>query len=181
MSVPGADARLVEECRDRLRTVLPRMPRTVAALRVALERRRGRDIRVVVGDPGDLALPSGLWLQLEDRDVVWVDRRTSPMHQMVIVGHEFGHMVCGHEPEPVDGRELAGPIPAFADQQLGLSAAHITAIMGRCGDLQSWLGRVDCGAGDGRQEQEAEITGRLIAEHLLVEQGAGLSDILGES
>lgn len=176
-----ADDRLVEECRDRLRSALPELPRTIAGLRAALERRRGRTIQVVVGDPGDLPLPSGLWLQMENRDVVWVDRRTSPMHQVVIVGHEFGHMVCGHEPQPVDGRELAGPIPAFADQQLGLSAAHITAIMGRCGDLQSWLGRADCGAGDGLQEREAEITGRLLAEHLLTELVGGLSDALGET
>jgi hypothetical protein len=100
------------------------------------------------------------------------------MHQVVIVGHEFGHMVCGHTPQPVDGKELTGPLPAFADQQLGLSAAHITAIMGRCSDLRSWLGRADCGSGE--QEQEAEVTGRLIAEHLLAELGGGLSDLLGD-
>ncbi|MDN5858695.1 MAG: hypothetical protein L0H84_08725 [Pseudonocardia sp.] len=179
--MPGSDTRLVEECRERLHTVLPELPRTIAELRAALVRHRGRAIQVVVGDPGDLALPCGLWLQMADRDVVWVDRRTSPMHQVVIIGHEFGHMVCGHVPQPVDGRELHGPIPAFADQQLGLSAAHITAIMGRCGDLRSWLGRADCGSGDGRQELEAEITGRLIAEHLLTELGCGLSGVVGES
>jgi hypothetical protein len=172
------EAQLVDECRERLRTVLPELPRTIAGLRVALERLRGRPIRVVVGDPGDLALPTGLWLQLRHRDIVWVDRRTSPMHQVVIVGHEFGHMVCGHTPQPVDGKELTGPLPAFADQQLGLSAAHITAIMGRCGDLRSWLGRADCGSGE--QEREAEVTGRLIAEHLLAELGGGLSDLLGD-
>ena len=175
---PNAESELVDRCRRRLLATLPGPPRTLAALRAALEKRTGRPVRVVVSDPGGLDLPSGLWLQLRDRDVVWVDSRTSLMHQVVIIGHEFGHMVCGHQPQPVhDEAELADPVPAFADQELGLSAAHITAIMGRCSNRTlSALGRPECSMGEA--ELEAEVTGRMIAEHLLALPDVGLAESL---
>lgn len=179
MSDTATDTALVDHCRQRLAAALPGPPTTLAGVRAALEKQRGRPIRVVIGDPGRLDLPSGLWLQLRDRDVIWVDERTSLMHQIVIIGHEFGHMVCGHEPQAVDGGDLTAPMPDFADQQLGLSASHITAIMGRCSNrADSGLGRSECSVGDA--EREAEITGRLLAEHLLSAPDVGFAESLAE-
>ncbi|MFD9379785.1 toxin-antitoxin system, toxin component [Streptomyces sp. NPDC059999] len=39
---------------------------------------------------------SGLWLNMEDYDIVVVEKHTTPDHQLVILGHELWHMRAGH-------------------------------------------------------------------------------------
>ncbi|MFJ9343170.1 toxin-antitoxin system, toxin component [Streptomyces sp. NPDC101733] len=39
---------------------------------------------------------SGLWLKMEDYDIVVVEKYTTPDHQLVILGHELWHMKAGH-------------------------------------------------------------------------------------
>lgn len=39
---------------------------------------------------------SGLWLNMEDYDIVVVEKYTTPDHQLVILGHELWHMNAGH-------------------------------------------------------------------------------------
>ncbi|MFF3611406.1 toxin-antitoxin system, toxin component [Streptomyces sp. NPDC002580] len=44
---------------------------------------------------------SGLWLDLPDRDIIVIDRRTTPLHQLAIFFHEVWHMLegaCGNHP-----------------------------------------------------------------------------------
>ncbi|MBL1086020.1 toxin-antitoxin system, toxin component [Streptomyces actinomycinicus] len=72
------------------------------ALCDAMSRRRGRPVhfRTAVFPPGTA---SGLWLDLTDRDVVVVEERTAPGHQLVILGHELWHMQADHSGHHVDG------------------------------------------------------------------------------
>ncbi|GAA3384799.1 hypothetical protein GCM10017750_60700 [Streptomyces racemochromogenes] len=39
---------------------------------------------------------SGLWLNMDDYDIVVVEKYTTPDHQLVILGHELWHMKAGH-------------------------------------------------------------------------------------
>ncbi|MET7678097.1 toxin-antitoxin system, toxin component [Streptomyces seoulensis] len=68
----------------------------------AMSRRRGRPVhfRTSVFPPGTA---SGLWLDMSDRDLVVVEQRTAPDHQLVILGHELWHMQTGHAAHRADG------------------------------------------------------------------------------
>lgn len=165
-----SDTELIQRCRERLRAVLAGNMSSLAAVHSAMETLRGRRIQLVYGDTAGLALPSGIWLQLRDRDVIWIDERTSEMMRLVNTGHELGHMVCGHVPTPLSDEveEISQPIRTLADQHLGLSSSNFAAI-GRCG-----IARSSPAVLDDRElliEREAEITGRLLAQHLLARGG----------
>lgn len=77
-----------------------------AALCDAMSRRRGRPVqfRTAAFPPGTA---SGLWLDMADRDLVVVEERTAPDHQLVILGHELWHMKAGHCGRHVRGAEVA--------------------------------------------------------------------------
>ena len=79
-----------------------------AALCAAMSRRRGRPVvfRMAAFPPGTA---SGLWLDMADRDLVVVEERTAPEHQLVILGHELWHMKAGHRGHHVEGTTVAGP------------------------------------------------------------------------
>lgn len=68
----------------------------------AMSRRRGRPVhfRTSAFPPGTA---SGLWLDMSDRDLVVVEERTAPDHQLVILGHELWHMQTDHVAHRVDG------------------------------------------------------------------------------
>lgn len=151
---------LVERCRARLQALRLAPDAGLAATCRALQQSRGRRLIVMTSDPGELRLPSGMWMQFTDRDIVWADNRTSPLHRCVIIGHELGHIVCDHEPMPVHDIAPDDTIRALADDQLGLSLDHLSAIMGRCGDPALTAEGL-------RLEHEAEITGRILAEQFL--------------
>jgi hypothetical protein len=59
----------------------------------------GREVRLMLeAFPADTV--SGLWLDMGDFDLVAVEAHTSPLHQMVIMGHELWHRKeggCGHQ------------------------------------------------------------------------------------
>ncbi|GHE05745.1 hypothetical protein GCM10010339_42970 [Streptomyces alanosinicus] len=76
------------------------------ALCEAMGRRRGRPVhfRAAAFPPGTA---SGLWLDLSDRDLVVVEERTAPDHQLVILGHELWHMQADHRGHHVDGIGVA--------------------------------------------------------------------------
>ncbi|MEU8774353.1 toxin-antitoxin system, toxin component [Streptomyces sp. NPDC048606] len=61
--------------------------------------------------PPDTA--SGLWLKLDDRDLVVIEARTRPEHQLVIACHELWHVAedtCdGHGPGMAVAARLTGP------------------------------------------------------------------------
>ncbi len=77
-----------------------------AALCDGMSRRRGRPVRfhTAAFPPGTA---SGLWLDMADQDLVVVEERTAPDHQLVILGHELWHMYAGHTGQHVEGAAVA--------------------------------------------------------------------------
>ncbi|MGW0734676.1 toxin-antitoxin system, toxin component [Streptomyces sp. NPDC002851] len=76
------------------------------ALCAGMSSRRGRPVRYRMATfPPHTA--SGLWLDMADQDLVVIEERTAPDHQLVILGHELWHMEAGHRGHPVDGAEVA--------------------------------------------------------------------------
>lgn len=72
------------------------------ALCRAMSARRGRPVRYrTAAFPAGTA--SGLWLDMTDQDLVVIEERTAPAHQLVILGHELWHMEAGHCTHHVDG------------------------------------------------------------------------------
>lgn len=67
--------------------------------------------------PPDTA--SGLWLGLEDRDLLVIEEHTRPEHQLVIACHELWHVdegVCGrHGPGMTVAARLAGTHSGLSD------------------------------------------------------------------
>ena len=76
------------------------------ALCDAMSRRRGRPVqfRTAAFPPGTA---SGLWLDMADQDLVVIEQRTAPDHQLVILGHELWHMKAGHCGHHVAGATVA--------------------------------------------------------------------------
>ncbi|KAB1145083.1 toxin-antitoxin system, toxin component [Streptomyces luteolifulvus] len=76
------------------------------ALCTAMSRRRGRPVhfRTAAFPPGTA---SGLWLDMAEQDLVVIEERTAPDHQLVILGHELWHMKAGHCSHHVEGAAVA--------------------------------------------------------------------------
>lgn len=135
-------------------------PESLELARRRLETLRRRRIRVTVTEPGDLTLPTGLWLTVgRDLDIVWADATLTPSHQLITICHEFGHMICGHTPSrfpgPAGGTGVARESVA---RLVGVAPEEATAVLGRCGiDLPAE--HVD----ERRREREAETVGRALA------------------
>ncbi|MFF4394766.1 toxin-antitoxin system, toxin component [Streptomyces sp. NPDC001480] len=118
------------------------------ALCDAMSRRRGRPVvfRAAGFPPGTA---SGLWLDMADRDLIVVEERTAPDHQLVILGHELWHMQADHSGHHVDGVGVAARLLADAPDQRALEAAvHKVAARTRF---------------DLAEEREAETFGLLLA------------------
>ncbi|MEV5957469.1 toxin-antitoxin system, toxin component [Streptomyces sp. NPDC051987] len=151
--------RLSGELVGELGVPAPAPPRELyRALCDALGRRRGRPVqfRTAVFPPGTA---SGLWLDLADRDLVVVEERTVPEHQLVILGHELWHMHaehCGHDVEGVGvAARLLGPDPR-AGAGTGGEADQAA--------LQAAVQRVAARTRfDRAEERDAETFGLLLA------------------
>jgi hypothetical protein len=99
--------RLCGELVSELELPAPARPADLyAALCDAMSRRRGRPVhfRTAAFPPGTA---SGLWLDMADQDLVVIEERTAPDHQLVILGHELWHMKAGHCSHHVDGAAVA--------------------------------------------------------------------------
>ncbi|MFG2682502.1 toxin-antitoxin system, toxin component [Streptomyces sp. NPDC048392] len=121
------------------------------ALCETMSRRRGRPVlfRMAAFPPGTA---SGLWLDMTDRDLVVVEERTAPGHQLVILGHELWHMQAGHGGHDVEGTTVAARLPAGAgtDRDEEALRATVRAVAARS--------RFDLA-----DEREAEAFGLLLA------------------
>ncbi|MET9110373.1 toxin-antitoxin system, toxin component [Streptomyces zhihengii] len=109
------------------------------------KRRREVHLRFAPFPPGTA---SGLWVDSVDLgDMIIVEERVPPEHQMVIFGHEVWHMVAGH----CSSSSLAGGTAAarYLESQEGLAdiVRHVAAA--RSGDID-------------HQETEAESFGYLL-------------------
>ncbi|MET8946466.1 toxin-antitoxin system, toxin component [Streptomyces sp. NPDC004542] len=118
------------------------------ALCDAMSRRRGRPVvfRAAGFPPGTA---SGLWLDMADRDLIVVEERTAPAHQLVILGHELWHMQADHSGHHVDGVGVAARLLDDApDQDVLEATVHKVAARTRF---------------DLAEEREAETFGLLLA------------------
>jgi hypothetical protein len=115
------------------------------ALCAGMSTQRGRPVHFrLVQFPAGTA--SGLWLAMEDRDLVVVEERTDPDHQLLILAHEFGHMVRGHSGHHLGGAAVAARL--LADE----------------GDLRETVSRVAARTHLGQpEEREAEAFGLLLS------------------
>ncbi|MFI1168945.1 toxin-antitoxin system, toxin component [Streptomyces sp. NPDC020801] len=116
-----------------------------AALCEAMSRRRGRPVLLrMAAFPAGTA--SGLWLDMADQDLVLVEERTAPDHQLVILGHELWHMTAGHCGHHVDGVTVAA------------------RLLGDGADLRAAVQRVAARSRfDLAEEEAAETFGLLLA------------------
>ncbi|MDN0198544.1 toxin-antitoxin system, toxin component [Streptomyces sp. S.PNR 29] len=119
-----------------------------AALCEAMSRRRGRPVhfRTAAFPPGTA---SGLWLDMADRDLVVIEERTAPDHQLVILGHELWHMKAGHCSHHVDGAAVAARLLSDDADDAVLRATVLKVAARSRFDLA--------------EEEEAESFGLLLA------------------
>jgi hypothetical protein len=99
--------RLCQELVGELTLPAPARPDELyGALCAAMSRRRGRPVHFrTAAFPAGTA--SGLWLDMTDQDLVVIEERTAPDHQLVILGHELWHMTAGHRGHHVEGARVA--------------------------------------------------------------------------
>ncbi|MEU8465703.1 toxin-antitoxin system, toxin component [Streptomyces sp. NPDC029003] len=137
------------------------------ALCAAMGERRGRKIefRTTSFPPGTA---SGLALDLGERDLVVVEKRTVPLHQLIITGHELRHLELGHCHQHVAERSLAARLLRH-DADLQHVVESVLAVAGRQSpELVAEDGTA--AKSHARQEQAAERYGLELAHavrHLL--------------
>ncbi|MCX5199363.1 hypothetical protein OOK31_36755 [Streptomyces sp. NBC_00249] len=106
----------------------------------------GREVRLMF-EPMPAGTISGLWIDMGDFDLIVVEADTSPLHQVVIAGHELWHHKerhCGRHGGPAG---VAAAPRMLADRwRTGGAAAHVAA-------------RGDAGLDE---ERRAEAFGRLL-------------------
>jgi hypothetical protein len=133
--------RLQRRCQaklDELQLTFP-VPFTIPGFCQLLGQRFGRQI---VPSPVDTQTgPCGLWVATVDTDYFFYERATSALHQELIVGHEAGHLVLGHDSVEVMHDEVAGI--------LGLKPALVQRMLARKSYSTA-------------EEQEAEVFGTLV-------------------
>ncbi|WP_241266776.1 toxin-antitoxin system, toxin component [Streptomyces scabichelini] len=69
-----------------------------AALIEVVSEIRGRNV-VLLKEEFPHRTATGLWLDLPEEDLILVDKRATPLHQLAILFHEIWHMIkgdCGH-------------------------------------------------------------------------------------
>jgi hypothetical protein len=115
------------------------------ALCDAMSRRRGRPVHFRTS-AFPVGTASGLWLDMADRDLVVIEERTAPDHQLVILGHELWHMKAGHCSHSVEGASVAA------------------RLLDDDADLRSTVLKVAARSRfDQAEEKEAETFGLLLA------------------
>jgi hypothetical protein len=118
------------------------------ALCDAMSRRRGRPVQFRTAVfPACTA--SGLWLDMADQDLVVIEERTAPDHQLVILGHELWHMKAGHCGPQVEGVAVASRLLGEAVDEAALRATVLTVAARSRFELA--------------EEREAESFGLLLA------------------
>ncbi|MFI6551257.1 toxin-antitoxin system, toxin component [Streptomyces prunicolor] len=127
----------------------PARPHDVyAALCDAMSRRRGRPVLFrTAAFPAGTA--SGLWLDMADQDLVVIEERTAPDHQLVILGHELWHMKAGHCGPHLEGAAVATRLLTDTVDAAALRATVLNVA------ARSGFERAD--------EREAESFGLLLA------------------
>lgn len=142
---PMQESRARERCSQLLADIGLPQPFTMEAFCQRLGVQRGKPLQLLpIGDTGNVG-PSGVWVEMADRDVVLYDATTSPFHQQLIVAHEVGHMTCDHYPGSVLDEEVAALLLPNLDPAL----------------VRRILSRTDYSS---REEREAETFATLLLQ-----------------
>ncbi|WP_189115609.1 ParH-like protein [Pilimelia terevasa] len=88
-----------------------------------LAHRRGRPIHLMPLPRDRTQAPCGLWIGLEDRDIITYDPGQSRLHRDHIIAHETAHMILDH-PSQLDPAALSTLLPH-------LSTRLIRRVLGR--------------------------------------------------
>ncbi|WP_327357831.1 toxin-antitoxin system, toxin component [Streptomyces sp. NBC_01304] len=153
------------------------------SLCTTLSERRARPVRWrAVVFP--LRTVSGLWMGLEDRDLIAVERNADPLLQLMIFGHEVWHMEAGHCGGHGEGASIAARLladePGMGDVAAALRVSARTEFardeemdaemfgleLGT--ELRAWLAPVD-----GRSKDLGELAGRIAASLSGRRRGSG--------
>ena len=121
------------------------IPFDLQALCDTLAARRGRPIRLYSAPLRGIG--SGLWLATADKDCIFFERETSPLHQQHIILHELGHLIGGHRPCVLAGHQVPGGVLT------GLDGTRVQAMLSRTGYATT-------------EEQEAEMVATLFLERI---------------
>ncbi|MEV5987025.1 toxin-antitoxin system, toxin component [Streptomyces sp. NPDC052051] len=129
---------------------------------------------------------SGLWLDLEDMDILAVrDDAANSEHEHVILGHEIWHMFEGHREEAAAGGHVAARTPLAATRGIDGVVRELMASSGRESDAPGTPApRVAARTGfDVRHEAEAEMFGLRLGTDLRAfrrsRQRADLGEVAG--
>lgn len=133
------ERQLKRHVRAELRAMQITPPLRVDVLCRRLAERRGRRLRLVPF-PLSPELPFGLWLGFPEGDFLVFQSETSRPHQDLIILHEVGHILAGHESDERDERVW--------EEWLELSAQTIRMMRRTHYDQE--------------HEQEAEVTATVI-------------------
>ncbi|MER7977502.1 MULTISPECIES: toxin-antitoxin system, toxin component [unclassified Streptomyces] len=99
--------RLVDTLVDEVRLPVPTTPDALfGELIRAVGKGTGRELELVK-ERFPYGTASGLWLDLPDRDLVVVEQRATPLHQLAIFFHEVWHLETGTCASHVVGRPVA--------------------------------------------------------------------------
>lgn len=131
----------------------------VRALCALVGRQQGKPIHLVAESLPPQS-PSGLAVRTARFDAIIYEKRTTPLHQEHIIGHELGHILCGHGTVPMidsDTSRLLLP---------DLDPALVQAVLGRSNYTQE-------------QEREAEMIASLILRRSVAPPRPGADDDAG--
>ncbi|MEU4215880.1 hypothetical protein [Actinoplanes sp. NPDC026623] len=106
-----------QRCRDIVRDLDIPSPFDVQELCRRLGDKRGRSILLLPMDlPPDS--PCGLWMSTEQQDYVFFQKATSGPHQLLIILHEIGHLLCNHHVGSVLSDDLSALLAPDLDPGL---------------------------------------------------------------
>lgn len=136
------DFRLRRHCEQVVSGLGLSQPFDVPDLCRLVGQRRGRPIHLL---PMSLpaASPCGMWVHTGAFDAIFYQRDTSPLHQLLIIGHELGHLLAGHQTAEVLDPQASRLLLPDLDPNL----------------VQRFLGR---GSYSATEEREAEMIGSLL-------------------
>jgi hypothetical protein len=104
--------------------------------------RRGRPVHLL-----PISLPAhsvcGMWVPTGEFDAIFYEQDTSPLHQLLIIGHELGHLIGGHRASAVLDPRASRLLLPDLDPRL----------------VRRFLGRTRY---DAEEEREAEMIGSLL-------------------
>lgn len=143
---PGATTELRQRCEALLADLDVPDPFDLDVFVDRVATSRGRPVTLVPYPMTGNGAPCGMWVALEEADVIFVDSATGGAQRANIVAHELGHLVADHASDPSltpVSDDVAGPLLPLLDPTM------IRRVLGRTSYTT-------------QEEQEAEVFAWLL-------------------